>query len=100
IEPDGTKVYYAANRSRSGGELSADLTNGYGPERYQVGKALRGTYRVKLHYFRPNPNLLGGETHASVAVTKYAGTPQEKTERYTVILRKHAEEVEVCRIDF
>jgi hypothetical protein len=55
---------------------------------------------VKVHYFRSNPNLLGGETHVNVEVTKFSGTPQETTERYTVILRKHNEEAEVCRVEF
>jgi tetratricopeptide (TPR) repeat protein len=100
IEPDGFKVYYSAPRSPGGGELSQDQTQGYGPERYQIAKAKRGTYVVKVHYFRANPNLLAGETHVNVVVTRHAGTPQETVKRHTVILKKHGEEVEVCKIDF
>jgi uncharacterized protein YfaP (DUF2135 family) len=100
IEPDGTKVFYSNNRSRSGGELSQDQTQGYGPERYRVGKAQAGVYKVLVHYFRPNPNLLGGETHVHVTVTRFAGTPQETAQRHTIILKKHNEEVEVCTVKF
>jgi hypothetical protein len=100
IEPDGTKVFYSHNRSKSGGELSQDQTQGYGPERYRIGKAQAGTYKVLVHYFRPNPNLLGGETHVHVTVTRFAGTPQETAQRHTVILKKHNEEVEVCTAKF
>jgi tetratricopeptide (TPR) repeat protein len=100
IEPDGFKVYYQATRSPSGGELSQDQTQGYGPERYQIARARRGTYVVKVHYFAANPNLLAGETHVNVVVTRHAGTPQETVQRHTVILKKHGEEVEVCKIDF
>ena len=89
IEPDGTKCFYQHNRTRSGGELSQDQTQGYGPERYQIAKAQPGEYTIIVHYFRPNPNLLGGETHVSVRVTRFAGTPRESTERHTVILKKH-----------
>jgi hypothetical protein len=53
---------------------------------------------VKVHYFRPNQNLLAGETHVNVVVTRNAGTPQEVSERHTVILKKHNEEVEVCKV--
>jgi tetratricopeptide (TPR) repeat protein len=100
IEPDGEKCFYSHNKTKSGGELSQDMTQGYGPERYQTKKAQKGTYRVIVHYYGVNPNLLAGETHVNVTVTKYAGTPQEKTERHTVILKKHGEEVEVCRVEF
>jgi hypothetical protein len=100
IEPDGTKCFYSHNRTRSGGELSADQTQGYGPERYQVRRALPGEYKVIVHYFSPNPNLLGGETHVNVVVTRFAGTPRETAERHTVILKRKDEQVEVCRVKF
>jgi tetratricopeptide (TPR) repeat protein len=98
IEPDGTKCFYQHNRTRNGGELSQDQTQGYGPERYQIAKAQPGVYTVIVHYFGVNPNLLGGETHVRATVTRFAGTPQEQTERHTVVLKKHNEQVEVCKI--
>ena len=98
IEPDGTKCFYQHKRTKSGGELSQDQTQGYGPERYQIAKAPAGEFVVLVHYFGANPNLLGGETHVNVVVTRYAGTPQETVERHTVILKKHNEQVEVCRV--
>ena len=59
-----------------------------------------GEYRVVVHYYSPNRNLLGGETHVNVVVTRFAGTPQEVTERHTVILKKPNEQAEVCRVKF
>jgi hypothetical protein len=100
IEPDGEKCFYQHNKTKSGGELSQDMTQGYGPERYQIQKAQKGTYRIVVHYYSVNPNLLAGETHVNVTLTKFAGTPQETTERHTVILKQHGEEVEVCRVGF
>jgi hypothetical protein len=100
IDPDGFKCYYAQPRSPSGGQLSQDQTQGYGPERYHIGKARPGTYLIKVHYFSANPNLLAGETHVNVVITRYAGTPQEVVERHTVILKRHGEEVEVARVKF
>jgi tetratricopeptide (TPR) repeat protein len=100
IEPDGFKCYYQAPRSPGGGELSQDQTQGYGPERYQIARAKPGRYVVKVHYYSANPNLLAGETHVNVVVTRHAGTPQETVERHTVILKQQGEEVEVCKIDF
>jgi hypothetical protein len=100
IEPDGTKVFYSRPHSAAGGELSKDQTQGYGPERYHIAHARPGTYQVLVHYFRTNPNLLGGETHVRVTVTNHAGTAQETTRQYTVLLKQRDEQVEVCKIKF
>jgi uncharacterized protein YfaP (DUF2135 family) len=100
IEPDGTKVFYSNRKSRTGGELSQDMTQGYGPERYQIEKAQEGAYTVVVHYFRPNPNLLGGESHVNVAVVRKAGSADESVERHTVVLKRHDEQVEVCKVKF
>ncbi len=100
IEPDGVRVSYQNKKSPSGGELSEDLTQGYGPERYHIRKARRGEYKVLVHYFRANPNLLGGETHVNVVVTRHAGTDREKVERYTVILKREGEMLTVARLRF
>ncbi len=100
IEPDGSKCFYQHNRTSSGGELSQDQTQGYGPERYQIAKAQPGVYTILVHYFGVNANLLGGETHVSVTVTRFAGTPKEKSERHTVILKQHNQQVEVCKVKF
>jgi len=100
IEPDNTKCFYQNTRTKNGGELSQDQTQGYGPERYQVIKAQKGRYRVLVNYFATNPNLLAGETHVNVVVTRFAGTVREETQRHTVILRKKGEEAEVCEVDY
>jgi hypothetical protein len=100
IEPDGFKVYYGAPNSPSGGRLSQDQTQGYGPERYQIVKARPGAYVVKVHYFAANPNLLAGESHVQVVIVRHAGTLQEVVERHTVILKQRGEEAEVARIQF
>jgi uncharacterized protein YfaP (DUF2135 family) len=81
-----------------GGELSEDQTQSYGPERYQMIKAAPGSYTVLVHYFAQNPNLIGGETHVNVAITRHAGTPQETVERHNVILKKKDGQVEVARV--
>jgi hypothetical protein len=100
VEPDGTRCYYMNKRTQRGGTLSQDQTQGYGPERYQIGDAGRGTYQIIVHYFAPNPNLLGGETHVNVVVTRFAGGPREVSERHTVILKHKDEQVVVCKVKF
>lgn len=98
LEPDGAKCFYQNQKTSSGGQLSQDQTQGYGPERYQVEKALPGVYTVIVHYYRADANLLAGESHVNVLVTKYAGTPEETVERHTVLLKQANEQVEVCKM--
>jgi hypothetical protein len=100
IEPDGNKVFYGNRKSPSGGELSEDQTQGYGPERYRIANAKAGVYKVVVHNFNPNPNLLGGETHVHVVITRNAGTPRESSEHHDVILKTPKEEVEVAKVKF
>jgi len=99
-EPGGEACGYNHKDTSNGGHLLDDLTQGYGPERYVMKKARPGVYTVLVHYFNPNPNLLAGETHVEVIVTRKAGTPQEETVRYPVILRKAKEAYEVCKVRF
>jgi uncharacterized protein YfaP (DUF2135 family) len=98
IEPDRTKVFYSSPQSPSGGKLSQDQTQGYGPERYQIRHARKGEYQLLVHYYRANRNLLGGETHVNVTITRHAGTEREKVERRTVILKREGELVPVTRV--
>ena len=66
-------MLYSSPRGQTG-ELSPDLTQGYGPERYLVPAAAKGEYKILVHYYRANPNLLGGETHVNVTITRFAGS--------------------------
>lgn len=100
IEPTGEKCFYQNRNTKLGGQLTEDVTQGFGPERYVMKKAAKGEYVVLVHYYSVNPNLLAGETHVSVIVTRNAGTPQEEVQRHTVILKKHNEQIEVCRIKY
>jgi hypothetical protein len=100
IEPDGSKCFYGHRQTPSGGELSEDQTQGYGPERYQIKQARPGEYQVIVHYFRANPNLLAGETHVNVTVTRYAGTEREQVQRRRVILKRWNEQKLVFKVKF
>ena len=54
VEPNGERCSYRRMRTRLGGELHWDTTNGLGPELYHARKAARGAYQVAVHYFGNN----------------------------------------------
>ena len=101
-QPDIKGTFDFTVRARHGWEVISN-----GPVASRDGEpapdgvgAWPGQYKVIVHYYRANPNLLGGETHVNVSVTRFAGTAQEVTERHTVILKKAGEEVEVCKVRY
>lgn len=47
----GEKCYYSNKLTKSGGHLSRDVTQGYGPEEYLVRKAFPGPYRIQTDYY-------------------------------------------------
>ncbi len=54
----GAHAYYSEPRLRSGGELYADVTTGYGPECFTIrGSAKRRAYpyRLRAHYYSRGP---------------------------------------------
>lgn len=58
-EPGGERVIYHHPRSASGGRLSNDMTQGYGPEEYLLRRAPPGRYEIRANVFaadRLNPN--------------------------------------------
>jgi hypothetical protein len=100
IEPDGTVCKFDRERTPNGGELSGDMTKGYGPERYRIRRAKPGPYRIVLHYFRANPALVEQETHVDVVVVRRADSPAETVERHSVVLRRADERREVATVRF
>jgi len=61
-EPNGERVYYGDQLSSAGGQISNDMTDGYGPEEYAIRRAPRGSYAVRINGFdadRLNPNGAG-----------------------------------------
>ncbi len=62
VEPGGETVYYSNTVSGSGGTISNDMTEGYGPEEYVVRRAPAGRYQVRIDGYssdRLNPNGKG-----------------------------------------
>lgn len=58
-QPDGQEVYFGYRQSTNGGQLTADVTNGFGPEEFLLRVAAPGTYTIQTNSFaedRANPN--------------------------------------------
>ena len=51
----GGHAFYKRMHLRSGGELYADVTTGYGPEEFAIQGASAGPYHLQIHYFSRGP---------------------------------------------
>ncbi|TCM41444.1 VIT domain-containing protein [Novosphingobium sp. ST904] len=78
IEPNGEKVFYSYQTSSSGGHITNDMTDGYGPEEYAIRKAPAGEYTVRINGFdadRINPN---GNGRVMLRMIRDFGRPSMK----------------------
>jgi hypothetical protein len=79
-EPNHERVMYSHKLSTAGGQISNDMTDGYGPEEYAIRRAPRGAYRVAVNGYdadRLNPN---GAGRVLVRVIRDFGRPTERME--------------------
>lgn len=74
-EPNGERVMYSNKLSSAGGQISNDMTDGYGPEEYAIHRAPFGTYRVRINGYdadRINPN---GPGHVLIRLQRNFARP-------------------------
>ncbi len=94
VEPSGEECFYQHRSTRSGGELTQDVTQGYGPEMYVLRRAPQGTYNVFAHYFASNRNRASARTKVYVTMIENWGTPSEQVTERVIALetgkQKHA----------
>lgn len=79
-EPNGERVMYSDTLSSAGGQISNDMTDGYGPEEYAIRRAPTGPYAVRINGYdadRINPNGLG---HVLIRLQRNFARPGEAEE--------------------
>jgi hypothetical protein len=85
-EPSGEECYYSHRETKSGGALTRDVTQGYGPEMYVLKRAPNGNYAVRAHYFASDRNRASARTKVYVTAFEDWGTPREKVTEKVVTL--------------
>ena len=86
-QPNGEEVGFSYRLSATGGRLTADVTNGYGPEEFLLRQAAPGTYTIRANTFasdRSNPN---GPSGLSVRIIRNFGRPNQTEEQMDVEMR-------------
>lgn len=95
IDPQKEKCYYSNPRTKIGGNLSRDLTGGYGPEEFSLKKPISGTYTIKAHYYGDRQQSIAGPTTITAYIWTNYGTPQEKKQEITLRMNDKKEVVDI-----
>lgn len=91
IEPTGEECFYSHPKTKIGGLLTQDVTQGYGPEMYILPKARDGHYKVKAKYFSSNRNRASTRTKIYATVYENWGKPDEKVSTKVITLKDNKE---------
>lgn len=86
IEPSGEECFYGHQTTASGGRITRDVTQGYGPEMYVLAKAPAGKYQVRAKYFASDTNRASARTKVYATITRDFGEKTERTEEKVVTL--------------
>jgi len=86
VEPTGEECWYSNRNTRIGGQLTQDVTQGYGPEMYVLPRAPRGKFAIRAHYFAQDRNRASARTKVYATITEGWGTASERTTEKVVAL--------------
>lgn len=86
VEPSGEECYYGYRRTRIGGSLTQDVTQGYGPEMYTLTGGPSGRFMVRAHYFASDRNRMSARTKVYATIIEGWGTPKERVTEKVVTL--------------
>ena len=100
LEPNGEEAFYKNRLTSSGGWVSRDITDGYGPEEYMQVEGQKGVYKVLTHYFGSSQQKLTGPATATATVYTNWGRKSEARQILSLRLEKPKEKVVVGEVKY
>lgn len=82
--PDGEQIGFSNRQGRGGGHLTADVTNGFGPEEFVLRRADNGRYQIRANSFAPDRTNPNGPSTLSARIIRNFGRPNQSEERIDV----------------
>ena len=79
-EPNGERAIYSNPRTRIGGHLSNDMTEGFGPEEYLLRRAATGAYVTRADVYAPDRLDPNGAARVTAHLYRDWGRPTERVE--------------------
>ena len=94
-EPNGIEAYYGNRFTSSGGRVSEDITDGYGPELYEIRHAEKGIYNIRAHYYASHQQSVFGPASCTLTVFTDWGRPEQAQQVTSTRLDKERQMVDV-----
>lgn len=98
IEPGGEECFYSHPRTASGGRITQDVTQGYGPEMYVLERAPAGDYVIRAKYFASDRNRASARTKVQALVIEDYGTGKQRMTERMVTLEYGKDMHEIARL--
>ena len=100
IEPGGEECSYKNKITKSGGRLSEDMTEGYGPEEYSIRKAVKGKYKIRVNYYGDAYQREQVPAFLKLTIYKNYGKNNQQVIIKSVLLKNEKGLVDLAEIDF
>lgn len=97
VDPSGEKAYYSDPETPTGGHVSRDFTQGYGPEVFSIRRPLPGTYIVLANYYGDRRQSLTGPVTLQLEFQTRFGTTASTRAVTTRRLSEGKETIEIGR---
>jgi len=92
IEPTGETSDYGNDLTEIGGQLSNDMTEGYGPEQYLLRQAIKGNYQVGTDFFSASEYDPNGAVSVRIRMTKNFARRGQTTKTVIAELKEENED--------
>jgi uncharacterized protein YfaP (DUF2135 family) len=99
-EPSGEEAYYRNRLTYKGGWTSKDITDGYGPEEYEIRNAPKGAYKVRAHYFASHQQEVFGPATVTATAFSNWGRPEQKSSKLSIRLDKKKQMIDLGSVSF
>ena len=99
-DPAKQKCSYEQKETNIGGKLSADVTQGYGPEEFCLKQALNGNYRIEVNLFGDSRQTLGGPIAIKAELFTNFGKPSQKREVINFRVTDNKEVINLGSLNF
>ncbi|MBL4663315.1 MAG: TonB-dependent receptor plug domain-containing protein [Flavobacteriaceae bacterium] len=98
VDPDLEECFYGNNKTKMGGQLSEDMTQGFGPEEFSLENASLGSYYVKIDYFGDRYQKVENPTFMKMSIYENYGTKKQQRRIKVMRLSKETDNKLIERI--
>ena len=100
VDPNDERCWYKNKKTKIGGIITDDMTEGFGPESFKLKEAISGNYEMLIDYYSDNVQKISGPTFLKVTVFKNYGTKDQQKTLKVYRLENNDDELKVGEIKF